>query len=845
MTLDNPDPPVFAAGVAATIQLLRLSIDFIATASESTGDLSEVPQTIANGNAKKNNRTKSKKLFGKSYGSVPTSDQEDDIETFAKGQPLLNPLHRFLPSFSMILHVIGVIGFAALSVLSSNDEMKQIFAVISIAFVLGSVLAYRDSARTRFSFLQRLLYVLSALIMLLAVFSLEKSCKLLSILATLYLCFSLFEAHVIAYPVAPIGGNKRSQLSRKAFVTLLKPYFWPNATDSTAFANRFRAIGTWACVILARVANLSSPLLLGLASTALSRHDYTKCIQCSILYAIIGFLSSTFREAQSLIYLKVAQAAFVQLSETAFSHLHSLSLDFHLRKKLGETIRNMDRGIAACDTLMKYLFLWLLPALVECLAVVIIFATHFHFWPLAVSVFYFVFIYIVWTILVTLWRKKFRKAVVASDNEWHDLCTDSLINFETVKFFTAEGYEMKRFGDAVRRYQTGSVSVQASLSFLNISQQMILQTCLATSLSMAALGIKQRWNCCESNGCESGNTQCCTDLNNICPGMEVGDFVAVLSYTIQLFTPLNFLGSIYNAIVMAIIDLTNLSELLAESPDVVDAEDAIALPTTNASDPDVAVEFDNVVFHYPSQAENMGLKGLSFKMMRGTTTAIVGPTGAGKTTVSRLLFRFYDVLGGAVKVNGVDIRAMTQKSLRGSIGAVPQSASMFNDTLRANILYGRRDASQEELEQVASDAQLTNFIATLEEGWDTMVGDRGLKLSGGERQRAAIARCLLKNPPFVILDEATSALDTITENSVQEALDSLGSERTVLVIAHRLGTIRNADNIVVLKEGAVDEQGTHDELMAKNGSYAELWNMQLHSTDEGGGSHNNLVQLDE
>jgi ATP-binding cassette subfamily B protein len=288
--------------------------------------------------------------------------------------------------------------------------------------------------------------------------------------------------------------------------------------------------------------------------------------------------------------------------------------------------------------------------------------------------------------------------------------------------------------------------------------------------------------------------------------------------------------------------LTNLSELLAESPDVVDAKDAITLPSHNSTDPDIAVEFDNVMFHYPTQSENMGLKGLSFKMKRGTTTAIVGPTGAGKTTVSRLLFRFYDVLGGAVKINGVDVRALTQKSLRGAIGAVPQTASMFNDTLRANILYGRRDASQEELERAAADAQLTTFIASLEEGWDTMVGDRGLKLSGGERQRAAIARCLLKNPPFVILDEATSALDSITENSVQDALDSLGSERTVLVIAHRLGTIRNADNIVVIKEGMVDEQGTHDELMAKNGSYAELWNMQLHSTD--GGSRTNLAQLD-
>jgi len=244
--------------------------------------------------------------------------------------------------------------------------------------------------------------------------------------------------------------------------------------------------------------------------------------------------------------------------------------------------------------------------------------------------------------------------------------------------------------------------------------------------------------------------------------------------------------------------------------------------------------------HYPTQSNTKGLKGLSFKMKRGTTTAIVGPTGAGKTTISRLFFRFYDVLGGAVKVNGVDVRTVTQKSLRAAIGVVPQTTSMFNDTFRANVLYGRRDATQEELEKAVEDAQLTEFVQSLEEGWESMVGDRGLKLSGGEQQRASIARCLLKDPPFVVLDEATSALDTITENSIQEALDSLGSERTVLVIAHRLGTIRNADNIVVLKDGQVEEQGTHDELLELNGMYADMWNMQLHST---GDSSSNLSQL--
>jgi len=316
----------------------------------------------------------------------------------------------------------------------------------------------------------------------------------------------------------------------------------------------------------------------------------------------------------------------------------------------------------------------------------------------------------------------------------------------------------------------------------------------------------------------------------VCPGMEIGDFVAVLTYTINLFTPLNFLGSVYNAIVMAIVDLTNLSELLAENPDVSDAPDAKELPDSNKTDSETAVEFDNVRFHYPSQPETSGLKGVSFKMKKGTITAVVGSTGAGKTTVSRLLFRFYDVIGGAIKVNGMDVRKATQKSLRTKIGVVPQTTTLFNETLGENIRYGNQDATQEELEEVAQAAQLTKFIESLPDGWDTMVGDRGLKLSGGEKQRTAIARCLLKNPPIVILDEATSALDTITENSVQEALDRLGNDRTVLVIAHRLGTIKNADNIIVLNDGLVSEEGTHEELLAKEGQYSDMWNMQLSST---------------
>lgn len=295
----------------------------------------------------------------------------------------------------------------------------------------------------------------------------------------------------------------------------------------------------------------------------------------------------------------------------------------------------------------------------------------------------------------------------------------------------------------------GSVNVQGSLSFLNISQQVLLQSCLATSLSLAVMSIRDRQDCCLAAGCTDPNSQCCTSLGSICPGLEVGDFITVLTYTINLFMPLNYLGSVYNMIVMSLVDLANLSELLAENPDVTDAPDAVLVPPKNETDPDVVVEFDDVKFHYPTQPDTKGLKGLSFKMKRGTVTAVVGPTGEGKTTVSRLLFRFYDVLGGAVKINGMDVRSLKQRSLRGAIGVVPQNTSLFNDTLKNNIRYGNQNATDDEIMQVIEDAQLKAFIDSLPEGWDTMVGDRGLKLSGGEKQRTAIARCLLKNPSIV------------------------------------------------------------------------------------------------
>ena len=679
-------------------------------------------------------------------GSVVSSSQQSLLSQQHQQLDMHRTASWWTFWFQMVLLTIflyvGIFG-------ASSAAMPQCVVWTTLLIVaLSALLTYMDMTRQRFTMLMRVLYLLTALSLWIPVASLYyqnfKSTQITDEFlyhgVGLYLLGAILECYFLPLPVesrpeasTPVTKNK-ARLSRAAITTLLKPYVWPDKTlDSDATSNRIRAMATWFCVLTSKLCNIWAPMVLGWASTALAHEQYADTIKYSILYAMIGFLGAAFKEGQSLVYLKVAQAAFVQLAETTFAHIHSLSLDWHMQKKLGQVIRSMDRGIGACDTLMKYLFLWLVPAMFECIVVCVIFATYFSYLPLAISVFYFIWVYVVWTILLTLWRKKFRKNVVKSDNDWHDKVTDSFLNFETVKYFTAETFEQQKFSESIQNYQQGSVVVQASLSLLNQSQKLILQICLATTLSLSVRGIQQRIQCCKDMGCDSGVSQCCLDLAAECPGMQVGDFVAVLTYTLQLFAPLNFLGSVYNAVVMAVIDLTNLSELLAEQPNVKDAPDAMSVPPENIDDPDVAVEFDNVVFSYPSQPSTKGLQGVSFQMKRGTTTAIVGPTGAGKTTISRLLFRFYDVHGGAVKINGVDVRMVTQKSLRESMGVVPQAASMFHDSIKANLRYGRRDATDEELRQAAQDAQLLDFIESLPDGWDTVVGDRGLKLSGGEK----------------------------------------------------------------------------------------------------------------
>ena len=631
----SSETAALVAGLGATLQLFRLSVDLVAEASTKDAKATEAIEKATPSQL----RSSALKRGGSILKSGVTLTDNESGDNMSDQNRRLNAKEKAVIRISDLVNVALFIYFLVITCLHATGSIDTLFDVApssctASAFFLLIWVNYRDSKRSKFNQLHRSLHALSALILLTAVLfrlfsTTEEKSEFDYISMGLLIFFAflvLVECRLIEWPKVTLK-EKKARLSMRSFLVVLRPYFWPDATATSATLNRIRAISTWLFVAASKAASLLAPVYIGRASTELARGNWDESIRNVIYFSALTFASSVFKEAQSLVYLRVAQVAFVQLAEFSFAHLHSLSLDWHLKKKLGEVLRSMSRGISAADTLVKYLFLWLLPAIAECILVAIIFSLYFDELILAVTVFFFVFAYGVLTVLVTLWRKKFRKQVAKSDNDWNDVATDSLINFETVKYFTAEEFEKQKFAEAVEAYQQGNVIVAASLSALNTSQKFLLQACLVVSLCIVVLSIRDRILCCESRGCDSGDFECCDDLSPSCPGMEIGDFVAVLQYTINLFVPLNFLGSVYNAIVMAIVDLTNLSELLAEESDVQDAKDALDLPERNESDSTVAVEFDNVKFHYPSQPEESGLKGVSFKMRKGTTTAIVGSTG--------------------------------------------------------------------------------------------------------------------------------------------------------------------------------------------------------------------------
>ncbi|MGG5817216.1 ABCB family ABC transporter ATP-binding protein/permease [Falsiroseomonas sp. HW251] len=561
---------------------------------------------------------------------------------------------------------------------------------------------------------------------------------------------------------------------------------------------RLRVVISLLLLVAARGANVLVPLAFGRAVDALTPHGaavQAVAVPVAIVaaYGLTRLLSSALTEGSDAVFSKVQGRAMRRISLEVFEHLHRLSLRFHLDRQTGGLSRVIERGTRGMTFVLDFLLFRIAPTLVEILVVAIILWAMFD---ISFSAIIMVALggYIAFTLLFTEWRLRFRRQMNETDQEANTKAVDSLLNFETVKYFGNEAHEARRYDSAMQRYEHAYVRSEVTLNALNFGQQAIVAVGLTLVMLLAAYRVAHGQ-------------------------MTVGDFVLVNTYLLQLFQPLNFLGFAYREIKQGLVDMEAMFRLLREEREVPDKPDARPIRVTQGE-----VRFEDVRFGYRPDREI--LKGVTIDVPPGRTLAIVGPTGAGKSTISRLLFRFYDVNQGAVRIDGQDVRDVTQDSLRQAIGVVPQDTVLFNDTIRYNIAYGRPGASQEEVEQAAKLAQVHDFVLRLPDGYDTRVGERGLKLSGGEKQRVAIARTLLKDPRILILDEATSALDTHTEQEIQAALRDAARGRTTLVIAHRLSTVVEADEIIVLQDGRIAERGSHAALIAEDGLYAEMWRRQ-------------------
>ena len=577
-------------------------------------------------------------------------------------------------------------------------------------------------------------------------------------------------------------------------IVRVAPYLWPKGQSEI----KYRVVFSMLALIFSKLIAVYTPLIYRDAVNALSNQGvdnlFLGAVGLTIAYGVSRIFMNGFQQLRDILFAKVAQRALRMLALKTFLHIHALSLRYHITRQTGGLSRIVERGVKGVEFLLRYILFSIGPLILELLLIAILLYVMLDIRYLGI-IFVTIGIYGWFTFKVTEWRVKLRKKMNDQDTDAAQKAVDSLLNFETVKYFNAEQREASRYDMAMAGYEEAALKTAYSLGFLNFGQAVLITIGLIVVMVMAALGVQ--------NGT-----------------LNVGDFVMVNAYMIQITMPLNFLGTIYREIRQALVDMGEMFNLLDQKKEIVDGPNAKPINVIEGH-----VKFSNVYFSYDKKRQI--LNDLNIDVCGGEKIAIVGSSGSGKSTIGRLLFRFYDVSGGSISIDGEDVRNVTQSSLHSAIGVVPQDTVLFNDSIFYNIAYGKDDATLEEVENAARFAQIHEFVKSLPDGYETTVGERGLKLSGGEKQRVGIARTLLKDPPILLLDEATSALDSETEHEVRDALEHAGKGRTVISIAHRLSSISDAEKIVVLEEGCIVEMGRHNELLKKRGRYYDLWNLQL------------------